>query len=154
MKSILFCAMVIVMTCGMYSCKCSQKDAKEDSAKVGIASDDLTNKRWRLVEIMGRPVTYSAEDSRAAYIQFKADGTVSGNLGCNTFSGSYSIPNPLQIRFSNLVNTLKMCIDMEIENDLSKALQTADNYNLNGDRLVLNRARMAPLARFEAVYLQ
>ena len=154
MKSILFYAMAIVLVSGMHSCKCSQKDAKQENAKVSSASDDLTNKRWRLVEIMGRPVTYSAEDGREAYIQFKADGTVSGNLGCNTFTGNYSIPNPLQIRFSNLVNTLKMCIDMQIENDLSKALQTADNYNLNGDKLVLNRARMAPLARFEAVYLK
>ena len=153
MKPFLFYAMAIVLMSGMYSCKCSQKDAKQDNTKV-TATDDLTNKRWKLVEIMGRPITYSAEDAREAYIQFKADGTVSGNLGCNTFSGNYSIPNPLQIRFSNLVNTLKMCIDMEIENGLSKALQTADNYNVDGDRLVLNRARMAPLARFEAVYLQ
>jgi hypothetical protein len=32
-----------------------------------------------------------------------------------------------------------------------KALNTADNYNVDGQKLVLNRARMAPLARFEAV---
>jgi heat shock protein HslJ len=145
---------IIVMSCGMYSCKCNQKDIKQDNAQVRTASDNLTNKRWKLVEIMGQPVTYSEGEGREAYIQFKADGTVSGNLGCNTFTGNYTISNPLQIRFSNLVNTLKMCIDMKIENGLSQALQTADNYTVNDDRLVLNRARMAPLARFEAVYLR
>jgi heat shock protein HslJ len=150
MKRILFYTIAVVMTCGMSSCKCSQKNAKSETE----AADNLTNKRWKLVEIMGRPVTYSADDGREAYIQFKSDGTVSGNLGCNTFTGNYAVPNPLQIGFSNLVNTLKMCLDMEIENELSQALKTADNYNVNGDQLVLNRARMAPLARFEAVYLQ
>ena len=151
MKRILFYVITIVMVNGMYSCKCSQKNAKQDIGEVSATANDLVNKRWKLVEIMGQPVTYSAEDGKEAYIQFKADGTVSGNLGCNTFSGSYTLPNPLQIRFSNLVNTLKMCLDMEIENELSRVLQTADNYTVNGDQLVLNRARMAPLARFKAV---
>jgi heat shock protein HslJ len=43
------------------------------------------------------------------------------------------------------------CEHMEIENGLNKALVTADNYSLNGDNLSLNKARMAPLARFKAV---
>jgi len=142
------------MTCGMYSCKSSKQDVKPEVQTASVAGE-LTNKRWQLVEIMGRPVTYSSEDNRIAYIQFRADGTVSGSLSCNTFTGNYTAnPEILQIRFSNLVNTLKMCLDMEIENELSKVLQNADNYNVNGDKLTLNRARMAPLARFEAVYLR
>ena len=40
---------------------------------------------------------------------------------------------------------------MDVENAFHEALRTADNYSLDGDRLTLNRARMAPLARFEAV---
>jgi heat shock protein HslJ len=116
--------------------------------KAVSASDGLINKYWKLVEIMGRPVTASE-----AYIQFKVDGTVNGNLGCNTFNGNYTTPQELRIRFSNLTNTLKMCIDMRIENDLTEALKTADSYNLNDNQLILNRARMAPLARFEAVFL-
>jgi hypothetical protein len=44
---------------------------------------------------------------------------------------------------------------MEVEDALKKALETADNYSLSGDGkyLSLNRARMAPLARFELIYL-
>jgi hypothetical protein len=44
------------------------------------------------------------------------------------------------------------CPELDIENELIKALETADNYNYANDKLVLNKARMAPLARFEAVY--
>jgi heat shock protein HslJ len=78
---------------------------------------------------------------------------VNGNLGCNSFSGAYSVPQATRISFSKMVNTQKMCMDMNIETKLLKVLQTADNYNLNGNQLVLNRARMAPLARFEVVYM-
>jgi hypothetical protein len=45
------------------------------------------------------------------------------------------------------------CPNLETETHFFKALQMADNYILNGDTLILNKARMAPLARFEAVYL-
>ena len=47
------------------------------------------------------------------------------------------------------------CLNMEIENELKRALEMADNYSLTADGkyLSLNRARMAPLARFEVVYL-
>ncbi|GHV55666.1 hypothetical protein FACS1894182_00420 [Bacteroidia bacterium] len=112
------------------------------------ASDGLTNKYWKLVEIMGRPVTASE-----AHIQFKTDGTVNGSLGCNTFRGSYTTPQETRIQFSQLVTTLKMCIDMSVEDDLKQVLEKADSYSLSGNQLILNRARMAPLARFEVVYM-
>ena len=43
---------------------------------------------------------------------------------------------------------------MEVEQAFHEVLRNADSFALDGDRLVLNRARMAPLARFEAVYLR
>jgi len=154
MKHILFYTLIGVITCGMYSCKCSQKTAKSTVAEVSAPTNDLINTHWKLIEIMGNPVT-SESAPNEAFIQFKADGTVSGSLGCNSFSGNYTVtPEALRISFSNLVNTLMMCINMDVETQFSQALNTADNYNLNGNQLVLNRARMAPLARFEAVPLQ
>jgi heat shock protein HslJ len=40
---------------------------------------------------------------------------------------------------------------METEQAFNEVLGMVDNYSLNGEQLTLNRARMAPLARFEAV---
>ena len=42
---------------------------------------------------------------------------------------------------------------MSIETGISKVLETVDNYSLNkeGNILSLNKARMAPLAKFQAV---
>lgn len=49
--------------------------------------------------------------------------------------------------------TRKFCTNqMDTERELAAVLEQGDSYTLHGDRLALNRARMAPLARFEAVY--
>jgi heat shock protein HslJ len=121
------------------------------------AHSGLTDRHWKLVELMGKPVTYPEGAANEAFIFLKPDGTVSGNLGCNTFAGTYTSQEGNRIRFSKMAATEKMCLDsnsMEIEAGLKKALETADNYNVTGDNLILNRAKMAPLARFEAVYMK
>ena len=43
---------------------------------------------------------------------------------------------------------------MDLEQEFLDALQNADNFNVVGDMLVLNKARMAPLARFKTVYMK
>ena len=152
MKQILFYALIVVMTCGMYSCKSNQKKAQSDTVEAGAPENALVDTHWRLIEIMGNPVTFPESAPKEAFIQFRADGTVSGSLGCNNFFGEYTVnPEALRISFSKLGNTSMMCINMDVETEFLQVLNTADNYNLNGDQLVLNRARMAPLARFEAV---
>jgi len=51
--------------------------------------------------------------------------------------------------------TRKFCsTGMDVERAFGEVLEQADSYSVNADNLTLNRARMAPLARFEAVYLQ
>jgi len=107
--------------------------------------DLLVGKRWRLVELNGKPV-----NKKDAFITFDANSNkVSGNFGCNNFTGTFNLRTGNRIEFSQTVNTLKMCLDMEVEDGFKKALNMADNYNVSENRLGLNRARMAPLARFE-----
>ena len=106
--------------------------------------DLLVGKRWRLVELNGKPV-----NKKDVFMTFDANSNrVSGNLGCNNFSGTYNLRTGNRIEFSQVVNTLKMCLDMETENGFKKILDMVDNYNVSDNRLSLNRARMAPLARF------
>jgi len=79
---------------------------------------------------------------------------VSGFGGCNSFGGSYTLDEAtLRIRFERMASTLRACVaGMDTEQALHDVLQTTDNYSLAGDQLSLNRARMAPLARFEATF--
>lgn len=115
----------------------------------------LTEKYWKLTELMGNPVTKSENMQREAHLILRTEGNrVNAHGGCNSMMGSYELLPGNRIKFSKMASTMMACPDMSIEDQLKKVLEMADNYNLDGDKLVLNRARMAPLARFEAVYLR
>jgi uncharacterized lipoprotein NlpE involved in copper resistance len=112
----------------------------------------LTDTKWKLIEFRGKPVQYSNPESKEIYIQLSSeDNKAFGFSGCNTFRGSYELKDGNRISFSKMATTLMACPDMELERDFMKVIETADNYNFDGINFVLNRARMAPLARFEAM---
>ena len=77
---------------------------------------------------------------------------MSGFSGCNNFTGSYELDEAAsRVRFGQMAGTRKFCSEgMDLETSFMAVLEQADSYSLNGDTLTLNRARMAPLARFEA----
>ena len=55
-----------------------------------------------------------------------------------------------RIDFSdNMGTTMMACSDMTTERSFMEALAKVDNYSIEGNKLSLNRARMAPLLRFE-----
>jgi heat shock protein HslJ len=117
--------------------------------KVEADTSNLFDRQWDLVEIMGKPVSFSGVHSNRAFIYFKSDGNVYGNLGCNAFYGTYTLQSGGRIQFSNLTNTFKICHNMQIEEVFKQILIVADNYFLDEHELILNRARINPLARFE-----
>ncbi|MBC6490547.1 copper resistance protein NlpE N-terminal domain-containing protein [Flavihumibacter stibioxidans] len=115
----------------------------------------LTEKYWKLTELMGKPVTKSATMAREPHLILRTEGNrVNAHGGCNSLMGTYELMPENRISFGQMAGTLMACPDMTVEDQLKKVLEMADNYNLDGDKLVLNRAKMAPLARFEAVYLR
>ena len=125
----------------------------ESAGKYILAKADmsLVEKYWRLTELFGEPVV-TPEGGKEAHIILKVEGNrVVGTGGCNNFSGAYTLQPGNIIRFSQMISTMMMCASMDVETKMKQVLEMADNYNLNGDKLVLNKARMAPLARFEAV---
>lgn len=118
-------------------------------------AEGVTGRYWKLVELNGQPVPTL---KREPHLVFEPeDGRVHGFGGCNAFTGSYRIEEAVsRIRFAQLASTLMSCLpaEMEVEKAFQEVLFTADNYALDGERLALHRARMAPLARFEVVYLR
>lgn len=116
--------------------------------------DGITEKYWKLVELNGQPVPTL---QREPHLILKAEGArVNGFGGCNSFTGSYKINEAAaRISFEQIASTMMACPSgMDVERAFHDALRSADNYSFSEDRLTLNRARMAPLARFEAVYLR
>ncbi len=113
----------------------------------------LVGTYWKLVELRGQPVPALP---RAPWLLLETeDMRASGFGGCNGFGGTYTLDEAaLRVRFGQMISTMKACPEgMDVERGLSDVLEQVDNYSLSDTHLSLNRARMAPLARFEAVPL-
>jgi heat shock protein HslJ len=117
---------------------------------------NIVGKRWRLIELNGEEVPESEDKMREPHFVLHVDGSrISGHGGCNSFHGTYIIETGNRIRFSQMAMTMMFCFDnMERETALMQAFQMVDNYTLSEDGVILslNRARMAPLARFVEVH--
>jgi len=156
MKTIFQIAGVIVLTSIMIACS-SRNSQNLKSTATNENAESITEKYWKLIEINGKPVMLDESLAREPFIILKnEDHRVNGNGGCNTLFGTYQISAGNRIKFSQMASSMMACLNMEIENELKKALEMADNYSISADGkfLSLNRARMAPLARFEVVYLK
>lgn len=120
--------------------------APTDSAAAGTPA--IAEKYFKLIEIYGKPVVKDTTFFKETHVIFKAkDKQVVGNGGCNGFGAVYELKDGNGIAITNLISTQMACPALDIENQFTKALLEADNYNLNGDTLILNKAKMAPLAR-------
>ena len=74
---------------------------------------------------------------------------VSGNASCNQFFGGYALLAGNRVRMLGSLGVTRMaCPDMRVEAAFLEALETVDNYALDGERLTFSRARMAPLLVF------
>lgn len=116
-------------------------------------TNPIIEKYWKLVELNGRPIAAPEEGQREAYLILKSiNSQVTGNGGCNGFGGNYELLPGNRIRFSQILSTMMACPNLNDEKELFEVLQTVDNYSYSNDTMTLNRAKMAPLARFVAVY--
>lgn len=105
----------------------------------------ITDTRWKLVELRGQEVVNSK-----AFVVFSTEkNQVYGNSGCNRFTGSFELGEGNRLALSQIASTRMACPDMETEQTFLSVLDMVDNYSISGGTLSLNKARMAPLARFE-----
>jgi heat shock protein HslJ/chitodextrinase len=69
-----------------------------------------------------------------------ADGTYSGNGGCNTYQGTYQLLGPDQIQFGAMSQSQKVCDQpiMAQETDYFTSLLKAKAFSVNGSKMQLN----------------
>lgn len=116
---------------------------------------EITNKYWKLIELNGATLTSIDKQRSEMHINLHVDGNrLTGSGGCNNITGSYELKEGNRIRFSQIASTRMACMDMSNEDAFLKMLNLADNYIVKGDSLIFNKGRMAPLARFIAVYMK
>ncbi len=108
----------------------------------------VEDQKWKLIELTGQKVEGDADnfflifDSETRRIQAKA--------GCNIIQFEYLIVNNHRLITKPGLSTLMACPD-DTEERLVAAILSADNITYGENNLSINKARMAPLARFELV---
>ena len=149
---IICCTAVFLLACN------SQKQSTEPVVTDLIlgktdTANLLTGKKWILKELNGVLITDTSTnpDKKPIYLEFKDSAkTINGFGGCNGYGGNYELKEGSRIQFSQVVSTMMACENTETEVQLFKVFETADNYFCDGKKLQLNKAKMAPLAVFEA----
>ena len=154
MRVIIYCGIAALMI-GMVSCKSLQKNkSASDTAGVAGMEKMIVEKYWKLTHLFGEAIV-TPEGGKDAFLILKQENNrVNGNTGCNAMSGTYTLQAGNKIRFSQMVTTRMMCLNITTETKFNQALEKADNFVVNGDILLINDANKQPLARFEAVYLR
>ena len=136
-----------------HSQKNAQPGAVNNKTITADTSHPLTGKKWFLKELYGKPVadTTASGEKKPIYLEFQPNLVrMNGFGGCNGFGGNYELKGGNRITFSKVISTMMACERLETENQLFKIFETADSYALVDNTLQLNRAKMAPLAIFEA----
>jgi heat shock protein HslJ len=135
----------------LMSCSSMAKNGINKRVSNKNLSIELQETYWKLIELNGQPVTNPPGNQKEAHIILKKeDHRLQGAGTCNTLMGSYELEEGNQLRFSDVASTRMACGDMSVEDQLKMVLETTDNYVINGKYLMLHKARMSPLAKFEA----
>jgi len=132
----------LVLTC--CCCKTSKKSTKSGQLP-------LVGTQWNLTALEGKEI--SKEFALRPFITFDSAGSMQGNLGCNTFFGSYEIGNKGKIRIEYTGATKRLCQRMTVERLFITALKKDINqYQITGNELTL-LAGNEEIMRFEGVDL-
>lgn len=117
--------------------------------------NQLTGVKWKLIEIYGQTFEAVEGQNVEAFLVFdEKENRIYGSGSCNNFNGSYELKEGQRITLTGLATTMMACPNMKIEQELFEALNSCDNYTIHQGVLSLNKARMAPMAKFTAVELE
>jgi heat shock protein HslJ len=124
------------------ACQPSRTASSDVAFRSSVAGVD-----WELMELNAKTAS-SGAGGRRATLRFDADSAhVAGFSGCNRFAGSYTLDGD-SLRFGPLVMTRMACTQgMELERDLSAALEATRRYELSSTQLKLFGPSKA-IARF------
>lgn len=85
---------------------------------------------WVAVRIDGNPINRMAAVPRMEINL--TEMRVSGNDGCNEYTGKINEATAKSLEFGNLAVTKKMCMNMETADKFNKAMSQVASYQLNG----------------------
>jgi len=96
----------------------------------------LTTTTWQLAEINGNGINVDSYKRGIPSITFTTDNKVTGNSGCNNFSGSYNLNDVGGMTISRVIAT-KMFCDGVNESEFFNALDKVTMSKTTKDKLTL-----------------
>ena len=101
----------------------------------------LSGTTWRLVSTASMGTQTPAVPNVPTKLAFAKDGTLAGNLGCNSIGGSYTVKGN-QITFGQLSTTLMACPDPQMAQEANAFLVLKDTagFKLDGSTLTITSA--------------
>lgn len=106
------------------TCSSSNKSLMDDPL---ITNKELEGK-WLFKTIGGNEVVKEKAGKEFPYIKFNtADGSISGNTGCNVFNGNVTESTGV-MSFSSMTTTKMFCSDALYEMDITSVFFSKDQY--------------------------
>ncbi len=104
----------------------------------GISNQSLNDTTWSLVSYGSATNPTPAAADIETTLTFGADGQVSGNMGCNSFSGDFELKGD-KIEFGPLMSTLMACEGpgMDQETAAFNVLRETVTASFDGSNLTL-----------------
>lgn len=119
--------------------------------KVNPASGKFTlaETKWKLVSLNN--TTISQKGKKVFYLKLNSkDGRFNAYMGCNSITGSYVMPSPYKLIFSEIIMTRMACPEMTLETNFSSMLAKVNSYKIDTEMLILFGERKKVLAKFKA----
>lgn len=112
----------------------ANKNQFEDLNEVG--KEYQLRNTWVLDELYGNPLSDSEFQNDLPWMELKVDATVfNGYAGCNVMSGRI-LATSSTIKFENIITTMMACQGGG-EQKFLRAIESADNWDVKGERLFL-----------------
>ena len=125
MKQVKFFSYILIVAL-MSACSCT---------KDKVSKSDLTETVWQLKSLNGS-TDLSSFSREIPFIKFDGDSRISGNTGCNNYSGAYSnLTDEGTISFSKIITTKMYCEGVP-ENAFLQVLDKVDSVKKNNEELI------------------
>jgi heat shock protein HslJ len=132
MRSLAFVSIVVAL---FAVAACTSSGASTAPSEVGGDPASLDGTSWTLTSIGGTTVDVESVPT----LVFAEAAAVSGNAGCNQFSGTATIGDGT-IDFGALASTRMACVDeaaTQLETDYLAALDAATTWSIGGETLTI-----------------
>jgi putative lipoprotein len=145
MKKTIYPLVAVLLILACCCCKTSKKG-------VSNGNYPLIGTQWNLTALEGEEI--GTDFALRPFITFDSVGNITGNLGCNTFFGTYSVNKKQKMTIEFQGATKRLCQQMSVERRFIKALkQDIVRYKIHDNELILLAADDLEIMRFTGVDL-